>query len=939
MAASLEAGDSRGSTVSEQELLSLSPRKAAPVAAPAPAVPVSVVPCSLEGLHELVVDHNRQLQALWTEHESLRVELETLRRRVASPLQHPRIAQNAHLIGSHEAKLAQGCHDTGAGRGVQPLQSKAPGRTQRTSRVSTSQTNPFGGRTAVHARAEDRAMVAVARDSSGRSSHGAGGQPATMAVAARNAVATRAKAGKVMRAVSKSSSDDGSVDAGSSLCWSGADAAHKAASRQRSSPVPLVNLCGAAQAAEAECARDPDLYSSARSLMELGSSPEQKANALRDVEVALKRGAAPHSWQGPSTPLRSAVEAHCIELVRMLLRAQADPNESDDRAVSVLHGAAFDGQWDICRELLDARAAANVADRHGQTPLFFAPSRPVCELLCSSRADIQQTNHKGQSAVHFAGQAGLDEVLLWFSDRVDVALLELHDVHGATAAYYARAAGVRPEVVQRLCQTKQPAQRQEQLAPSPQQQHQDEHQLPSAEPEDQVHEEQREHDEMQEHGHNDGQQLQDDSCEDDCQRQVVQHEHQSKDDDDMPSPPLMRRLESVASAPAESPAIRDSSQERLGSGGGSGSGGVPRSASSLPTMVTMGTDSGSDRRYSPADLDMAAAGSRSSLGSPRATLAGARAAWRRAMLGRKRLLPPGSSDDAGQPDQEQQRQTPLQGGSAILTEPGMSPRRLADLVGLDTLRAANQGSSSIPGPPSAPRWSRRSPLEAASGLQEEPRSGGAASARDTNRGDAAFGAVGSYRLVGGRDRESSAESATSSLRLRRGSSSPQSQSVSNSPRRQLASPGGQRASTVSPAPLHPAPSKLTRLSSFSTASGGSVTGSQYSARSMAVRSTSSTGPAMEPRAKHLLQQPRTPLSGSKAASPGGQGQLVPMRRSFLTAAAAAAAAAAAGAVDPGASTPSAALATASSPSVTSKSGVAQWRAPAAGRVVHRASMS
>lgn len=196
-----------------------------------------------------------------------------------------------------------------------------------------------------------------------------------------------------------------------------------------------------------------DLFSLAKPLLSAGGV-EQHAAALSAVERALRQGASPTQWRGAGTPMRAAVQAGRQDLVQTLLTHRADCCEKDDRGVALLHLAAFAGQSGICKLLLMAKAEVNVADQHGQTPLFFAPSRVVCEALHHRRADISLLNHKGQSALHLAGRAGISEVLLWLSSHVSKMLLELTDVHGASAAHYASVAGVSPQVLQKL----QPAQ-------------------------------------------------------------------------------------------------------------------------------------------------------------------------------------------------------------------------------------------------------------------------------------------------------------------------------------------------------------------------------------------------------------------------------------------------------------------------------------------------
>jgi len=193
-----------------------------------------------------------------------------------------------------------------------------------------------------------------------------------------------------------------------------------------------------------------DLYTPAQYLLQASTGPKARARALQTVEFALTRGASPHSWHGPGTPLRGAVQGRCPDLVALLLQARASPDEHDEKGVSALHLAAFDGHAEICKVLLEYRANTNYADCHGQTPLFFAPSRPVCEALFKHHADMNATNHKGQSALHLAGRAGLGDVLVWLSTRVSRALLTLRDEKGAVAADYARQAGVPLEVLEKL---------------------------------------------------------------------------------------------------------------------------------------------------------------------------------------------------------------------------------------------------------------------------------------------------------------------------------------------------------------------------------------------------------------------------------------------------------------------------------------------------------
>jgi len=197
-------------------------------------------------------------------------------------------------------------------------------------------------------------------------------------------------------------------------------------------------------AARVEINTEPqDLFELCRPLLERGASATEQQRSLRVITQVLKDSPdSVHIWSGPSTPLHAAVKASRVDLVRALLRAKADANEHDAKGVSALHLATFDGNAEIVRALVMARADANFCDRHGQTPLFFAPTREVCKLLLEKKADITILNRKGQSALHVAGRAGLQEVLAWLSARVTRPMLELKDVHGHTARNYAQQTGL-----------------------------------------------------------------------------------------------------------------------------------------------------------------------------------------------------------------------------------------------------------------------------------------------------------------------------------------------------------------------------------------------------------------------------------------------------------------------------------------------------------------
>eukprot|EP00927_Polykrikos_kofoidii_P065543 TRINITY_DN61283_c0_g1_i1.p1 TRINITY_DN61283_c0_g1~~TRINITY_DN61283_c0_g1_i1.p1 ORF type:complete len:740 (+),score=109.20 TRINITY_DN61283_c0_g1_i1:322-2220(+) len=181
-----------------------------------------------------------------------------------------------------------------------------------------------------------------------------------------------------------------------------------------------------------------DLYELFQVVLDTDKPLSVQQDGLRQIQQLLRDSPEPpNSWSGSGTPLSTVVKANRIDITRLFLRARADPNDQDDKGVSALHLATFDGNVDMCRTLLLSHAEVDVCDRHGQTPLFFAPTKDMCKLLLESRADVSKMNRRKQTALHVIGRAGLSDVLMWLTSRVSKSLVDLRDVYGATAWSYA----------------------------------------------------------------------------------------------------------------------------------------------------------------------------------------------------------------------------------------------------------------------------------------------------------------------------------------------------------------------------------------------------------------------------------------------------------------------------------------------------------------------
>mmetsp|Transcript_9577 Transcript_9577/g.13584 ORF Transcript_9577/g.13584 Transcript_9577/m.13584 type:complete len:307 (-) Transcript_9577:7-927(-) len=176
---------------------------------------------------------------------------------------------------------------------------------------------------------------------------------------------------------------------------------------------------------------------------------EANPKALPRAEIAklVAEGANLNAWKGSQTPLIVAVEARNAEMTRLLLSMKADPDLADPKGVTALHIAVFDGMHAVVDALLDGGAKVNARDRHGQTALFFAPDRETCMRLHRANADTTALNAKGQTALHLASHAGLNDTVLWMLETMSLPSINLTDKHGRTAVYCAARSNLKATIM------------------------------------------------------------------------------------------------------------------------------------------------------------------------------------------------------------------------------------------------------------------------------------------------------------------------------------------------------------------------------------------------------------------------------------------------------------------------------------------------------------
>lgn len=130
------------------------------------------------------------------------------------------------------------------------------------------------------------------------------------------------------------------------------------------------------------------------------------------VKVLLKAGADPNAktLEGV-TPLHEAADAdHSYMTVELLLKAGADPMARDHEGNTPLHLVASGWNVRAVELLLKAGADPNARDIEGNTPLHraadWAGDPEIIKVLQNAGADLMVRNEQGNTPLHEASQSG-----------------------------------------------------------------------------------------------------------------------------------------------------------------------------------------------------------------------------------------------------------------------------------------------------------------------------------------------------------------------------------------------------------------------------------------------------------------------------------------------------------------------------------------------------
>ena len=226
------------------------------------------------------------------------------------------------------------------------------------------------------------------------------------ALIARGADLNRAHAGLAPLIAATRDSQEGRVEAVTTLLTNGARA--DCTDTDGNTPLHLASLSSKPIVAALLCDAGAALDAINRS----GQTPLGIACEAANWELVrflLDRGAkpeVPHSQ--PALIAAAATGEDDVQGIKLLLRRKARIDARDALGRTALMTAALHGHAAIAKALLDAGAQVNASDTHGTTALMEAAradSREVIEELALHKAAADLVDHSGRSALIIASQS------------------------------------------------------------------------------------------------------------------------------------------------------------------------------------------------------------------------------------------------------------------------------------------------------------------------------------------------------------------------------------------------------------------------------------------------------------------------------------------------------------------------------------------------------
>lgn len=145
-----------------------------------------------------------------------------------------------------------------------------------------------------------------------------------------------------------------------------------------------------------------------------------KNNDLNKVRTCLQRKVNLEYDDGIWTPLMHAIEQENVEIISSLLDHGADIKFRTIDSSRPLHLAVDINNIDIVTMLLQHNADPNVCNIRSWTPLFYAKSPKMAELLLQYNAKIDHRDLEGNSILHYSAQYKSPKMLRFLSKYIDL---------------------------------------------------------------------------------------------------------------------------------------------------------------------------------------------------------------------------------------------------------------------------------------------------------------------------------------------------------------------------------------------------------------------------------------------------------------------------------------------------------------------------------------
>ena len=183
---------------------------------------------------------------------------------------------------------------------------------------------------------------------------------------------------------------------------------------------------------------ESDPISAVELLLAVGSNSKQ---LLLSGDTVISRAANAKDNDGRTVLYHACFWGH-LDVVRLLLHANVDPNIASNKAITPLSMASYNGHNEIVELLVDAKADVDAQDNDGTTAIYAASQQghmKVVETLINANADLSLSTTFGITPLMMAAYNGHNDIVqLLVGAKVDI---NAQDNDGHTALFPASENG------------------------------------------------------------------------------------------------------------------------------------------------------------------------------------------------------------------------------------------------------------------------------------------------------------------------------------------------------------------------------------------------------------------------------------------------------------------------------------------------------------------